>query len=232
MVGLMLRGTAASVGSLVVCAPCPHGHLWVHRKPKDDSLVRRDGALDMVQACDLHVVSSHLPLQQLRVQLLELLPQQRLVRLWVRDRGPLGRETERKIMFTWNEHGDSSWIPIQLFAIEFRWLWLNCAIVKLFKFILNFVSLTRYTGKNLPVGLCNFSSVFYIYLGAVVLLFRIKIIVGINHDMVGPSPKTQPLDGLRLDVFDGYYIRAVPDVLFIMAINLAVVLTMDHLVHL
>ncbi|CAK4544439.1 unnamed protein product [Aphanomyces euteiches] len=226
MVGLMLRGTAASVGSLVVCAPCPHGHLWVHRKPKDDSLVRRDGALDMVQACDLHDVSSHLPLQQLRVQLLELLPQQRLVRLWGRHR------VYSKIMFTWNEHSDSSWIPIQIFAIEFRWLWLNCAFVKLFKFILNFVSLTRYTGKNLPVGLCNFSSVFYIYLGAVVLLFRIKIIVGINSDMVGPSPKTQPFDGLRLDVFDGYYIRAVPDVLFIMAINLAVVLTMDHLVHL
>ncbi|KAH9138434.1 hypothetical protein AeNC1_019519, partial [Aphanomyces euteiches] len=69
-----------------------------------------------------------------------------------------------KIMYTWNEHSDNYWIPIQLFAIQFRWLWLNCAIVKLFKFILNFVSLTRYTGKNLPVGLCNFSSVFYIYL--------------------------------------------------------------------
>ncbi|CAK4161100.1 unnamed protein product [Aphanomyces euteiches] len=136
-----------------------------------------------------------------------------------------------KIMFTWNEHGDSSWIPIQLFAIEFRWLWLNCAIVKLFKFVLNFVSMTRYTGKNLPVGLCNFSSVFYIYLGAVVLLFRIKIIEVINHDMVSLSSSTEPLDGLRVDVFNGYYMRTVPDILFIMTINLMVVLTIDHLVH-
>ncbi|KAH9110205.1 hypothetical protein AeMF1_014925 [Aphanomyces euteiches] len=124
-----------------------------------------------------------------------------------------------------------SWIPIQLFAIEFRWLWLNCAIVKLFKFILNFVSLTRYTGKNLPVGLCNFSSVFYIYLCAVVLLFRIKIIEDINHDMVSLSSSTEPLDGLRVDVFNGYYIRTVPDILFIMTINLMIVLTIDHVVH-
>ncbi|CAK4635257.1 unnamed protein product [Aphanomyces euteiches] len=136
-----------------------------------------------------------------------------------------------KIMFTWNEHGDSSWIPIQIFAIQFRWLWLNCAIVKLFKFILNFVSLTRYTGKNLPVGLCNFSSVFYIYLGAVVLLFRIKIIEDINHDMVSLSSSTEPLDGLRVDVFNGYYMRTVPDILFVMTINLMVVLTIDHVVH-
>ncbi|KAH9122480.1 hypothetical protein AeMF1_006243, partial [Aphanomyces euteiches] len=124
-----------------------------------------------------------------------------------------------------------SWIPIQLFAIEFRWLWLNCAIVKLFKFILNFVSLTRYTGKNLPVGLCNFSSVFYIYLCAVVLLFRIKIIEDINHDMVSLSSSTEPLDGLRVDVFNGYYMRTVPDILFVMTINLMVVLTIDHVVH-
>ncbi|CAK4552025.1 unnamed protein product, partial [Aphanomyces euteiches] len=129
------------------------------------------------------------------------------------------------------EHGDSSWIPIQIFAIQFRWLWLNCAIVKLFKFALNFVSMTRYTGKNLLVGLCNFSSVFYIYLSAVVLLFRIKIIEGINHDMVSLPSSTEPLDGLRVDVFNGYYMRTVPDILFIMTINLMVVLTIDHVVH-
>ncbi|KAG9414161.1 hypothetical protein AC1031_013372 [Aphanomyces cochlioides] len=137
-----------------------------------------------------------------------------------------------KIMYTWNQHGDSSWISMQIFAIQFRWLWLNCAIVKLFKVVLNFVSLTRYTGKNLLVGLCNFSSVFYIYLGAVVLLDRTNLIEGINHDMVSLSSSTEPLDGLRVDVFDGYYIRTVPDILVVMTINLMVVLTIDHLVHL
>ncbi|CAK4623918.1 unnamed protein product [Aphanomyces euteiches] len=136
-----------------------------------------------------------------------------------------------KIMYTWNEHSDNYWIPIQLFAIQFRWLWLNCAIVKLFKVVLNFVSLTRYTGKNLLVGLCNFSSGFYIYLGAVVLFDRTKMIQGINHDMVSLSSSTEPLDGLRVDVFNGYYIRTVPDILFIMTINLMVVLTIDHVVH-
>ncbi|CAK4112635.1 unnamed protein product [Aphanomyces euteiches] len=136
-----------------------------------------------------------------------------------------------KIMYTWNEHSDNYWIPIQLFAIQFRWLWLNCAFVKLFKLILNFVSLTRYTGKNLLVGLCNFSSVFYIYFGAVVLFDRTKMIQGINHDMVSLSSSTEPLDGLRVDVFNGYYMRTVPDILFIMTINLMVVLTIDHVVH-
>ncbi|KAG9414162.1 hypothetical protein AC1031_013373 [Aphanomyces cochlioides] len=121
-------------------------------------------------------------------------------------------------IYRWNDDGNNSWISMQLFAIQFRWLWLNCAIVKLFKVVLNFVSLTR--------------SVFYIYLGAVVLLFRIKLIEGINSDMVGLSPTTEPLDGLRLDVFDGYYIRTVPDILVVMTINLMVVLTIDHLVHL
>ncbi|CAK4791793.1 unnamed protein product, partial [Aphanomyces euteiches] len=91
--------------------------------------------------------------------------------------------------------------------------------------------MTRYTGKNLLVGLCNFSSVFYIYLSAVVLLFRIKIIEGINHDMVSLPSSTEPLDGLRVDVFNGYYMRTVPDILFIMTINLMVVLTIDHVVH-
>ncbi|CAK4241500.1 unnamed protein product [Aphanomyces euteiches] len=105
-----------------------------------------------------------------------------------------------KTMYTWNEHSDNYWIPIQLFAIQFRWLWLNCAFVKLFKLILNFVSLTRYTGKNLLVGLCNFSS----------------------HDS-----RHQPRHG----VFNGYYMRTVPDILFIMTINLMVVLTIDHVVH-
>ncbi|KAH9127528.1 hypothetical protein AeMF1_002193 [Aphanomyces euteiches] len=130
----------------------------------------------------------------------------------------------------WNTSGNA-WIQIQLFAIQFRWLWLNCALVKVAKWLFNFVSLTRYTGKNLLVGWCNFSSVIYVYVGAIFLLQRTNFIQYGNNDSVTLTSTTDNLNTIRLDLFESQYVRAIPDLILVMIANLIMVLALDHILH-
>ncbi|CAK4548624.1 unnamed protein product [Aphanomyces euteiches] len=130
----------------------------------------------------------------------------------------------------WVQANDG-WAQIQLFAIQFRWLWLNCAVLKCIKWFINFMSLTRQTGKNPFVGMCNFSSVIYVYLGAVFLVTRTSFIHYGNSDSVSMSATTDCIDTVRLDLFQSQYIRAFPSLILVMIVNLMAVLALDHVLH-
>ncbi|CAK4077637.1 unnamed protein product [Aphanomyces euteiches] len=130
----------------------------------------------------------------------------------------------------WVQANDG-WAQIQLFAIQFRWLWLNCAVLKFIKWLINFMSLTRQTGKNPFVGMCNFSSVIYVYLGAVFLVTRTSFIHYGNSDSVSMSSTTDCIDTVRLDLLQSQYIRAFPSLILVVIVNLMAVLALDHAIH-
>ncbi|KAH9127527.1 hypothetical protein AeMF1_002192 [Aphanomyces euteiches] len=130
----------------------------------------------------------------------------------------------------WVQANDG-WAQIQLFAIQFRWLWLNCAVLKCIKWFINFMSLTRQTGKNPFVGMCNFSSVIYVYIGAVFLVTRTSFIHYGNSDSVSMSSTTDCIDTVRLDLLQSQYIRAFPSLILVMIVNLMAVLALDHAIH-
>ncbi|RLO05321.1 hypothetical protein DYB28_006200 [Aphanomyces astaci] len=103
-----------------------------------------------------------------------------------------------RLVHTWNIEGDNPWIDIQM-SMQFRWLWINCFVVKAAKVVFNFASLIRYNGSNTVVGFFNFSSVTYIYLGAVFVMKRAQYIEYGNTDRTTLSSTTSDLDGIRID---------------------------------
>ncbi|KAF0698697.1 Aste57867_10697 [Aphanomyces stellatus] len=136
-----------------------------------------------------------------------------------------------RVMSSWNEHSDNSWVSIQLFAMQFRWLWLNCAVLKLLKAVVNFGTMTRYNGTNIVVGFLNLSSVTYVYLSAVLLIFRTHFIDYGNTDNVGLLCTTEDLDGIRVDWFQSWYTRNIPEFVVVMIVNLILILTLDHTIN-
>ncbi|KAF0715326.1 Aste57867_3436 [Aphanomyces stellatus] len=131
----------------------------------------------------------------------------------------------------WNQNADNMWVPIQLLAYQFRWLWLNCAILKLLKGAVNFASMTRYSGSNVVVGYLNFSDVSFVYLGAAVLMLRTSFIEYGNTDNLGVLSTAQNLDSIRLDWYESWYVRAMPQFVLVMFVNLFIVLSIDRLLN-
>ncbi|EQC27334.1 hypothetical protein SDRG_14858 [Saprolegnia diclina VS20] len=82
----------------------------------------------------------------------------------------------RGIMFirevNWfNQLKADPWMSIQTFALSTRLLWLNCAFLKVLKFLVNLVSSASYCGESKLMGFCNFTSVTSLYLSAVLLFY-------------------------------------------------------------
>ncbi|KAF0698698.1 Aste57867_10698 [Aphanomyces stellatus] len=133
-----------------------------------------------------------------------------------------------RVMNRWNQYSDNSWVSVQLFAMQFRWLWLNCAVLKLLKSVVNVGAMTRYNGTNVIVGFLNLSSVTYVYLSAVLLILRTQFIEYGNTDNVGLFSTTEDLDGIRVDWFQSWYTRNIPEFILVMIVNLICVIALDH----
>ncbi|RHY46841.1 hypothetical protein DYB30_013438 [Aphanomyces astaci] len=133
-----------------------------------------------------------------------------------------------RLVHTWNIEGDNPWIDIQMMSMQFRWLWINCFVVKAAKVVFNFASLTRYSGSNTVVGFFNFSSVTYIYLGAVFVMKRAQYIEYGNTDRTTLSSTTSDLDGIRIDFFDSWFVRSFPSMMVVMVLNLLLMLGLDR----
>ncbi|KAF0701782.1 hypothetical protein As57867_007825, partial [Aphanomyces stellatus] len=73
-------------------------------------------------------------------------------------------------------------VNIRLLAITVRWLWINCFLVKLLKWLAHFVGRSQYSGHNVLAATLTFSSATYIYLGMIVLYFRNDFIEATNAD--------------------------------------------------
>ncbi|KAG9401097.1 hypothetical protein AC1031_009855 [Aphanomyces cochlioides] len=123
------------------------------------------------------------------------------------------------------------WIEFRLMALSFRWLWLNCLLVKLLKWLINYVTQARHTGSNVLLGWLTFSSVTWIYLGVAFLFQRNTFIDYGNSVRVELSSTTQNLDGISVNFFDSWYIRAAGSLLVGILANLVAILTMDHVLN-
>ncbi|ETV65325.1 hypothetical protein H257_17926 [Aphanomyces astaci] len=122
-------------------------------------------------------------------------------------------------------------MDVQLMAMQFRWLWVNCFVVKAVKIVLNYVSMSRFNGSNAFVGFCNFSSVSYLYLGAVVVMLRTPYIEYGNSDRATLSSTSTDLDHIRVDFYESWFVRSLPSMVVVMVLNLVVVLSIDRLIN-
>ncbi|KAF0699220.1 Aste57867_10185 [Aphanomyces stellatus] len=123
------------------------------------------------------------------------------------------------------------WNQLRFWGLGFRWLWLNLALLKGLKWLLNFLSTTRYSGSNRLVGLLNFSSVTFVYLTVVVLFNRTDYIEYGNTNHIEVSSVVQDLDHLNVYYENSYYIRNLPSLFCLMLANLLVVLVLDRLLN-
>ncbi|ETV65297.1 hypothetical protein H257_17949 [Aphanomyces astaci] len=69
-------------------------------------------------------------------------------------------------------------------AIHFRWLWVNCFVVKAAKVLVYFANMTRYNGSNAVV--------------------RTEYIKHGNSDVETLSSSTTDVDGIRVDFFKSW----------------------------
>ncbi|KAF0711950.1 Aste57867_4972 [Aphanomyces stellatus] len=137
-----------------------------------------------------------------------------------------------RVLNTWHQYaGADIWIELRLMAMNARWLWLNCCILKGLKWSVHFVSRTQYTGDNKVVGWCTFSSVSYVYLGMILLYFRNDFIEYGNGDNVMLTSTTQNIDAIGVELFSSWFVRAVPSFICFIFANLFVLLALNHILH-
>ncbi|RHY29852.1 hypothetical protein DYB32_004794 [Aphanomyces invadans] len=123
------------------------------------------------------------------------------------------------------------WIELRLMSMTVRWLWLNCFLLKLAKWICHFVSMAQYTGANRVMGWLNFSSVSWMYLSVCVLFERNDFIEFGNSVNVDLHSTTQNLDATYVLLFESWYVRGLPALAVMVVGNLAVLLAVDHVVN-
>ncbi|RHY84112.1 hypothetical protein DYB35_013763, partial [Aphanomyces astaci] len=140
-----------------------------------------------------------------------------------------------RALFRWNRDTPGSWtswyVYLRILSMNFRWVWLNCFLVKIIKLMANFVSATRYTGGNFVVGYFNFSSITYVYVAGLALVYRHNFLDFGNSDMVALTPDMQHLDGISIDFFDSTLMRGYPGLVLVMFLNLMGVLSIDLVVN-
>ncbi|RHY23846.1 hypothetical protein DYB32_009050 [Aphanomyces invadans] len=111
--------------------------------------------------------------------------------------------------------------------MNFRWVWLNCFLVKVIKVLANVLSTARYTGRNFVVGYFNFSTIAYVYLAGIPLMYRNNFMDYGNSDVATLTTATQLLDGITVDFFNSVLMRGYPGLIFLMFVSLMAVLTLD-----
>ncbi|EQC24833.1 hypothetical protein SDRG_17278, partial [Saprolegnia diclina VS20] len=136
-----------------------------------------------------------------------------------------------RIMNLYNADAPSFRYLVQTYALTMRFLWINCAALKVLKLIWNLVSTSSYNGESTIMRYLNLTSVTSLYASAIMLVYvppYIEYTNSVTHDL---NQKTQPLDEIHVVAFESFYLRAVPAVLVLFAINLAVILAADHLLY-
>ncbi|KAF0696449.1 Aste57867_12790 [Aphanomyces stellatus] len=122
-------------------------------------------------------------------------------------------------------------VNIRLLAITVRWLWINCFLVKLLKWLAHFVGRSQYSGHNTFAATLTFSSATYVYLGMIVLYFRNDFIEATNADKVDLKSTTQNLDAISVEFLNSWYVRAMPPLFGVVLANLTVLLALDHILN-
>ncbi|KDO18069.1 hypothetical protein SPRG_16511 [Saprolegnia parasitica CBS 223.65] len=118
---------------------------------------------------------------------------------------------------------------LQMFCCSMRLLWVNCAVLKVCKILWNLLGTASFNGQSTFMGYLNLSSVISLYLSAVLLIYVPPFIEYNNNTLVALKNSVEKLDGLRVDVFNGFYFRVGGSIVLGMLANLAVITALDHL---
>ncbi|KDO20128.1 hypothetical protein SPRG_14608 [Saprolegnia parasitica CBS 223.65] len=136
-----------------------------------------------------------------------------------------------RVMNVYNSDAPSFGYMLQTYALTMRFLWINCAVLKLLKIVWNLVSTASYNGESSIMGYLNFTSVTSLYASAIMLAYvppYIEYTNSVSHDL---NQKIQSLDAIHVIAFESFYLRAVPAVTVLFAVNLGVILAADHLFY-
>ncbi|KDO20368.1 hypothetical protein SPRG_13750 [Saprolegnia parasitica CBS 223.65] len=136
-----------------------------------------------------------------------------------------------RVMNVYNSDAPSFGYMLQTYALTMRFLWINCAVLKLLKIVWNLVSTASYNGESAIMGYLNFTSVTSLYASAIMLAYvppYIEYTNSVSHDL---NQKIQSLDAIHVIAFESFYLRAVPAVTVLFAVNLGVILAADHLFY-
>ncbi|RHY01163.1 hypothetical protein DYB25_002130 [Aphanomyces astaci] len=140
-----------------------------------------------------------------------------------------------RAMFSWfkntSTNSTNSWVFVRILAMNFRWMWLNCLLIKFVKFVANYTTATRYTGRNFLVGYFNFSSPAFVYIAGLFFVARNNFLDYGLIDKVTLLSTTQSLEGISVNFFTSALLRGYPSLVLFMLINLFVILTVDLLVN-
>ncbi|OQR84468.1 hypothetical protein ACHHYP_13345 [Achlya hypogyna] len=131
----------------------------------------------------------------------------------------------------YNEHAPQLGHSLQLFMLSTRLLWVNCALLKAVKVAWSALGRATYCGESRLMGYCNLSSVLSLYASAVLLFFVPAFIEYNNAATVEVGNTVEPVDSVRVHVFDGSYMRAASSILVGLVLNLALVTAVDQAVH-
>ncbi|ETV76502.1 hypothetical protein H257_09512 [Aphanomyces astaci] len=123
------------------------------------------------------------------------------------------------------------WTQLRLYALDFRWMWFNLAILKLLKLACNLVNTARFNGHNVVMGWLNFRSITWVYLTVFVLFERIDYTEYGNSIRVDVTPLEDDLDAIFVEFEHSWYIRGLPSLAMLMLGNLLLVLCVDHVVN-
>ncbi|RLO08329.1 hypothetical protein DYB28_003890 [Aphanomyces astaci] len=140
-----------------------------------------------------------------------------------------------RAMFSWNKNATASatsaWVFVRILAMNFRWMWLNCLLIKFLKWFVNFATATRYSGRNHLVAYLNFSTPTFVYIAGLFFVARNNLLDYGLLDSVNLESSTQSLEGISVNIFNSVLFRGYPSLVLLMLINVFVILTVGWVVN-
>ncbi|KDO15869.1 hypothetical protein SPRG_18593 [Saprolegnia parasitica CBS 223.65] len=129
----------------------------------------------------------------------------------------------------YNSLSPNSFMSLQLYSMGLRFLWANCLVLKGLKVAFHYLGNAQTTGENKMVRFCNLSSVLFIYVSGIALLNVNQLIEMNNKCRIDVPIYNLQRINVHLNVFDSWFVRALPTVFAIGLVNLVVVLALNHL---
>ncbi|OQS02793.1 hypothetical protein THRCLA_04874, partial [Thraustotheca clavata] len=135
-----------------------------------------------------------------------------------------------KTINLWNTDEPQFMYSVLMFGISMRFLWLNCATIKLLKLTWNTISTATYNGESKVMSFFNLSSVTSLYLSSILLFYIPQYIAYNNVVTINLDNRVDNLDPVIVDPLQSYYIRSVPVVIVGGLVNIFGILLWDHTV--
>ncbi|RHY59357.1 hypothetical protein DYB38_000515 [Aphanomyces astaci] len=123
-------------------------------------------------------------------------------------------------------------MTVKLFALSTRLLWLNVGLVKLAKITVHFVSWAAYSGHSRVMSeLAQLQQRHDAVFECDFALFRARLYIEYNHICRWDIANSlESINGSVIDSFKSFYFRGAPAIGIGLALNVAGVLAVDHLV--